>query len=185
MLMPSTPQSASLAKHCVRGLPVRWSSVPAAREGCKFSRFVYSLALVQRETQGPSTALVCECAEWGTFFSALNSRKFRSLMKLHINGEEKTFDSGHPFTLAALVDSLGMKPDRVAIELNRDIVPRDLWAQTMLSDGDKLEMVHFVGGGSQPSSSMIARGSKERMKPQGTQGNTEGPQQSPRNFLSH
>ena len=69
-------------------------------------------------------------------------------MKLHINGEEKTFDSVHPFTLAALVDSLGMKPDRVAIELNRDIVPRDLWAQTMLSDGDKLEMVHFVGGGS-------------------------------------
>jgi thiamine biosynthesis protein ThiS len=70
-------------------------------------------------------------------------------MKLHINGEEKTFDSSPSFTLAALVDSLGMKPDRVAIELNREIVPRDLWGQTALNDGDKLEMVHFVGGGSE------------------------------------
>lgn len=69
-------------------------------------------------------------------------------MKLQINGEDKTFESASPFTLAALVEALGMKPDRVAVELNRDIVPRDLWAQTILNDGDKLEMVHFVGGGS-------------------------------------
>jgi thiamine biosynthesis protein ThiS len=70
-------------------------------------------------------------------------------MKLQINGEEKTFESAPPFTLAALVESLGMKPDRVAIELNRDIVPRDHWAQTNLQDGDRLEVVHFVGGGSE------------------------------------
>jgi sulfur carrier protein len=68
-------------------------------------------------------------------------------MKLQINGEERTFDPGVP-TLATLVEALGMKPDRVAIELNRDIVPRDRWAETTLNDGDKLEMVHFVGGGS-------------------------------------
>lgn len=68
-------------------------------------------------------------------------------MKLHINGEEKTFESRAPFTLASLVESLGMKPDRVAVELNRDIVPRDRWAETTLNDGDKLELVHFVGGG--------------------------------------
>ncbi len=43
--------------------------------------------------------------------------------------------------------SLGMKPDRVAIELNREIVPRDRWPQTPLRDGDRLEIVHFVGGG--------------------------------------
>jgi thiamine biosynthesis protein ThiS len=69
-------------------------------------------------------------------------------MKLHINGEEKMFDSPSHFSLAALVESLGMKPDRVAIELNRDIVPRDRWAETSLHEGDQLEMVHFVGGGS-------------------------------------
>lgn len=69
-------------------------------------------------------------------------------MKLHINGEERTFDSAAPFTVAALVENLGMKSDRVAIELNRDIVPRDHWPQTILNEGDRLEVVHFVGGGS-------------------------------------
>jgi thiamine biosynthesis protein ThiS len=71
-------------------------------------------------------------------------------MKLQINGDEKTFDS--PLTLAALVEVLGMKPDRVAVELNRDIVPRDRWAQTTLNEGDRLEVVHFVGGGSELAS---------------------------------
>ena len=68
-------------------------------------------------------------------------------MKLQINGEERSFDPPVP-TLAALVEALAMKPDRVAIELNRDIIPRDRWADTALNDGDKLEVVHFVGGGS-------------------------------------
>jgi len=71
-------------------------------------------------------------------------------MKLHINGEESTFPatSGEvSFTLAALIESLSMKPDRVAVELNRDIVPRDRWAATPLKEGDRLEIVHFVGGG--------------------------------------
>lgn len=68
-------------------------------------------------------------------------------MKLHINGEERNFESLSSPTLAALVDTLGMKSDRVAVELNQDIVPRDRWTETRLSDGDKLEIVHFVGGG--------------------------------------
>ena len=55
-------------------------------------------------------------------------------MKLQINGEERTFDSS-PSTIAALVELLGMKADRVAIELNRDIVPRDRWADTTLHAG--------------------------------------------------
>ncbi|HET7207135.1 MAG TPA: sulfur carrier protein ThiS [Terriglobales bacterium] len=66
-------------------------------------------------------------------------------MHLQINGEDKVFPS--PLTLAALIESMGMKPDRVAVELNRDIVPRVRWAETNLSDGDRLEIVHFVGGG--------------------------------------
>jgi sulfur carrier protein len=68
-------------------------------------------------------------------------------MKLHINGDEKIFDSPTPFTLAALVEILGMKPDRIAVELNRDIVHRDRWIDTLLHEGDRLEVVHFVGGG--------------------------------------
>ena len=66
-------------------------------------------------------------------------------MKLHINGEEKTYPS--PLTLAAVVESLGMKADRVAIELNREIALRASWGEIMLNDGDRLEIVHFVGGG--------------------------------------
>jgi thiamine biosynthesis protein ThiS len=66
-------------------------------------------------------------------------------MTLTINGEPKPCTAE---TLAALVESLGMKPDRVAIELNREIVPRDQWPQTALHEGDRLEIVHFVGGGS-------------------------------------
>jgi sulfur carrier protein len=66
-------------------------------------------------------------------------------MKLQINGEARDFDS--PLTLAGLVDQLGMKADRVAIELNRSIVARDRWPQTNLAEGDRLEIVHFVGGG--------------------------------------
>jgi sulfur carrier protein len=69
-------------------------------------------------------------------------------MKLQINGEARDFSgSPAPFTLAALVETLGMKSDRVAVELNLDIVPRDRWADTQLNEGDKLEIVHFVGGG--------------------------------------
>jgi sulfur carrier protein len=69
-------------------------------------------------------------------------------MKLHINGEERHFtDASAPTTLAALVEILGLKPDRVAVELNRKIVPRDRWPQTQLHEGDHLEIVHFVGGG--------------------------------------
>jgi thiazole synthase len=66
-------------------------------------------------------------------------------MNVSINGDKRSLDS--PLTLAALVESLGMKPDRVAVERNREIVPRDQWLATELADGDQLEIVHFVGGG--------------------------------------
>jgi sulfur carrier protein len=67
-------------------------------------------------------------------------------MRLLINGEQREFAADR-FTLASLVEQLGMKSDRVAIELNRDIVARDRWPATLLSEGDRLEIVHFVGGG--------------------------------------
>jgi len=62
-----------------------------------------------------------------------------------INGKEQTFDDS--LNLAQLVEQLGMKGDRVAVELNREIVPRAQWTETTLNDGDRLEIVHFVGGG--------------------------------------
>ncbi len=66
-------------------------------------------------------------------------------MHLFINGEEQEF--ANTLSLAELVEQLGMKGDRVAVELKREIVPRAQWAGTQLKDGDRLEIVHFVGGG--------------------------------------
>jgi len=66
-------------------------------------------------------------------------------MHLFINGEDKQLTS--PLTLAQLIEQLGMKGDRVAIELNHEIISRPQWANTELNEGDKLEIVHFVGGG--------------------------------------
>ena len=70
-------------------------------------------------------------------------------MKLQINGEER--DVSGTLTLAALIEQLGMRADRVAVELNREIVVRELWAAKELREGDRLEVVHFVGGGCVPS----------------------------------
>jgi thiamine biosynthesis protein ThiS len=66
-------------------------------------------------------------------------------MTLYINGEARQFAAA--LTVAALIEQLGMKGDRVAVELNREIVPRDRWAAAELHDHDRLEIVHFVGGG--------------------------------------
>lgn len=66
-------------------------------------------------------------------------------MKIQINGQSRDFSS--PLSLTALVEQLGMKTDRVAVELNGEIAPRDRWASTHLVEADRLEIVHFVGGG--------------------------------------
>ena len=66
-------------------------------------------------------------------------------MNVIINGEARVLVPAE--TLAALVEELGMRQDRVAVELNRNIVSRERWAETALSEGDRLEIVHFVGGG--------------------------------------
>ncbi len=67
-------------------------------------------------------------------------------MKLVINGDSKEVSST-VLTVADLLGWLQIKPDRVAVELNRVISTRGQWAQTRLSEGDQLEIVQFVGGG--------------------------------------
>jgi thiamine biosynthesis protein ThiS len=66
-------------------------------------------------------------------------------MQLTINGEPREFADG--LTITGLVAHLEIKTDRVAVELNQQIVPRSNWDATMLKNGDRLEIVHFVGGG--------------------------------------
>jgi thiamine biosynthesis protein ThiS len=66
-------------------------------------------------------------------------------VQIQINGEPREIAEGA--TLFEVVDSLGMKSDRVAVERNLQIVPRSEWDSLVLTPGDKLEIVHFVGGG--------------------------------------
>ena len=63
-----------------------------------------------------------------------------------LNRTQRTLEFAGP-TVASLVESLGFRADRVALERNGEIVPRTLWAETLLHSGDRIELVHFVGGG--------------------------------------
>jgi thiamine biosynthesis protein ThiS len=71
--------------------------------------------------------------------------RYIAAMQIFVNGEQK--DCLDSASLAQLISELGMKGDRVAVELNREIVPRAQWSSTELHEGDRLEIVHFVGGG--------------------------------------
>lgn len=62
-----------------------------------------------------------------------------------VNGEELEIDSGS--SVAKLVEERGLDRSHVAVELNGEIVPRGTFDDTLLHDGDKVEIVHFVGGG--------------------------------------
>jgi thiamine biosynthesis protein ThiS len=66
-------------------------------------------------------------------------------MKLRINGEEKEIAAG--LSVTALLEHLQIRPARVVVERNREIVPRESYGATLLVEGDTLEIVHFVGGG--------------------------------------
>ena len=66
-------------------------------------------------------------------------------VQLIVNGESQRRDG--PGTVADLVASLGLDPRKVAVERNLEIVPRSLHATTALADGDRIEIVQFVGGG--------------------------------------
>ncbi|HVG17760.1 MAG TPA: sulfur carrier protein ThiS [Blastocatellia bacterium] len=66
-------------------------------------------------------------------------------MKIIVNGDEREARDG--IAISDLITVLGLKPERLAIEVNRKIVRRADWPSTTLSEGDKVEIVHFVGGG--------------------------------------
>jgi sulfur carrier protein len=65
---------------------------------------------------------------------------------IQLNGENREVPDRS--TLDDLVSELSLAPARIAVELNKLVVRRDKWAQTPLADGDRIEIVHFVGGGS-------------------------------------
>ena len=66
-------------------------------------------------------------------------------MRVYINGESREVQ-GSP-SLAELIEQLDLPAARIAVELNREVVRRSDWASRILHDEDKIEIVHFVGGG--------------------------------------
>ena len=67
------------------------------------------------------------------------------MISIHLNGKQQDVPEG--LTLAGLLAWLKLPADRVAVERNLGIVPRGLWQQTAIQADDRLEVVHFVGGG--------------------------------------
>jgi thiamine biosynthesis protein ThiS len=66
-------------------------------------------------------------------------------LNIVLNGEQK--EVARSIAITALITELGFKPDRLAVEVNRRIIRKADWPSTMLAEGDKVEIVHFVGGG--------------------------------------
>lgn len=67
------------------------------------------------------------------------------LIEIQFNGQTRQVPDH--LTLAALLEWLNLPSDRVAVERNLEIVPRSLWGTTIIRANDRLEVVHFVGGG--------------------------------------
>lgn len=66
-------------------------------------------------------------------------------MQISVNGEERRFEGVDD--IAALVAKLGLDTRKVAVERNLEIVPRSAYAATPVADGDRIEIVTFIGGG--------------------------------------
>lgn len=66
-------------------------------------------------------------------------------MTIQLNGEPYSLTGDDRLT--SLIEGLKLKPGRVAVELNREIVPKSQWGEVRLRDGDQLEVINFVGGG--------------------------------------
>jgi thiamine biosynthesis protein ThiS len=71
----------------------------------------------------------------------------RKSLRIEVNGE--TREVGQGATLSDLIQELSLVPERLAIERNRTVVRRADWPQTSLAEGDRIEIVHFIGGGRQ------------------------------------
>ncbi len=68
-----------------------------------------------------------------------------SAIRISLNGEERRVPEGT--SVAALLDQLGLDRRKVAVERNEAIVPRSVYGETTITQGDAFEIVHFIGGG--------------------------------------
>ena len=69
-------------------------------------------------------------------------------LTIQLNGHPRTITQlSSPADMSSIINCLLLKPDRIAVEHNGNISPRAAWPTTQVSEGDRLEIVHFVGGG--------------------------------------
>jgi len=66
-------------------------------------------------------------------------------MKIIVNGEEKTFEDS--ITLAGIIEKLGISDKVMAAAVNMEVIKKDNWSSFVPKEGDKIELLHFVGGG--------------------------------------
>jgi sulfur carrier protein len=66
-------------------------------------------------------------------------------LRIQLNGQSREAEDS--MNLRELISSLDLKPEQIAIELNQTVIRRMHWQSTILREGDKVEIVHFVGGG--------------------------------------
>lgn len=81
-------------------------------------------------------------------------------MRIEVNGEPR--EVGEGTKLSELVRDLTLAPERVAIELNKSVVRRMDWPATTIMDGDRIEIVHFVGGGREQGAKGKEQGAKSK-----------------------
>lgn len=65
-------------------------------------------------------------------------------MRIYLNGEQRNTDAN---SISGLLAELGMEGRMIAIECNLEVVPKSAYADTVLAEGDRLEIVHMIGGG--------------------------------------
>ena len=75
----------------------------------------------------------------------LQQNNHETTIRVSINGEPRELSEG--LSLSDLIRELSLAPERIAIELNHEVVRRQEWSLTKLTDDDQIELVHFVGGG--------------------------------------
>lgn len=66
-------------------------------------------------------------------------------MEIIVNGESQ--DVPNQITIEELISRIGLRSDRLAVERNHEVVSRSQWPSVLLKEGDRLEIIHFVGGG--------------------------------------
>lgn len=77
-------------------------------------------------------------------------------MKIILNGQEKSLAG--PMTIAALLAGMGLVDRRVAVEINREIVPRSRHGEVELKENDRVEVVFAIGGGARATFEGVAHG---------------------------